>query len=95
LENIQSPNSHKIGLYNYPTPFNPKTTIEFYFPYIKYVTLKVYNILGEGVATLVSKKLAAGRYKYDWDASSLASGVYLYRIQAGDYVAVKKMILLR
>lgn len=79
----------------YPNPFNPTTNIEFYIPKSEFVTLKVYNILGEEVAALVSNRLSAGSYKYDWDASSLASGVYLYRIQAGSYVESKKMILLR
>jgi hypothetical protein len=87
---------------SYPNPFNPTTTIEFSIPKADFVTLKVYNILGEEVATLVSERLAAGSYKYDWparssggDASSLASGVYLYRIQAGEYRDTKKMVLLR
>jgi hypothetical protein len=57
--------------------------------------LEVYDILGERVATLISERLTAGKYRYDWDGGSLASGVYLYRIQAGDYVDSKKMILLR
>jgi N-acetylneuraminic acid mutarotase len=80
---------------NYPNPFNPFTNIEFSIPKSEYVILKIYNILGEEVATLVSKDHTAGKYKYNWDASSMASGVYLYRIQAGDYVEVKKMVLLR
>jgi len=80
---------------NYPNPFNPKTVIEFSIPKSEFVTLKVYNILGEEVATLVSQRLAAGQYKYDWDASTLASGVYLYRLQAGDYAETRKMVLLQ
>ena len=70
---------------NYPNPFNPITTIEFDLPKSSDVTLKVYNILGEEVATLVSDKLYAGSYLYEWDASKLASGVYLYRLRAGEY----------
>jgi len=80
---------------NYPNPFNPSTNIEFSIPKSEFVTLKVFNILGQEVATLVSEKLAAGNHKYDWPASSLASAVYLYRIQTADYVETKKMILLR
>jgi hypothetical protein len=80
---------------NYPNPFNPTTSIEFSIPKSEFVTLKVYNILGEEVATLVAERLPAGKYKYDWDAGSLASGVYLYRIQTGTYVDSKKMVLLR
>ena len=80
---------------NYPNPFNPSTTIEFDLPKTTEVTLKVFNILGEEVATLVSSKLSTGSYSYNWDASNFASGVYLYRLQAGDYVETKKMILMR
>jgi len=80
---------------NYPNPFNPTTNIEFSIPKSEFVTLKVYNILGEEMATLVSEKLAAGSYKYDWDASSLASGVYLYRIKAGAFQQIKKMVLIK
>ena len=80
---------------NYPNPFNPSTTIEFYLPKSSEVTLKIFNILGEEVATLVSDKLSTGTYSYEWDASNFASGVYLYRVQAGDYVETKKMVLMR
>jgi len=80
---------------NYPNPFNPTTNIEFSIPKSELVTLKVYNILGEEVVTLISEKLNAGKYRYDWDASRQASGVYVYRIQAGDYVKTKKMILIK
>jgi hypothetical protein len=69
---------------NYPNPFNPTTIIEFDLPKTREVNLKVFNILGEEVATLVSDRLSTGSYSYEWDASNLASGVYLYRLQAGD-----------
>jgi hypothetical protein len=59
------------------------------------VTLKVYNILGEEITTLVSDRISAGSYSYEWDASELASGVYLYRLQAGDNVETRKMVLMR
>jgi hypothetical protein len=80
---------------NYPNPFNPSTIIKFNLPKTSHVTLKVFNILGEEVATLVSDRLSAGSYSYEWDASNLASGVYLYRLQAGDYVETRKMVLMR
>jgi hypothetical protein len=80
---------------NYPNPFNPITTIEFTLPKTSEVSLKIFNILGEEVATLVSDRLSTGSYSYEWDASNHASGVYLYRLQAGDYVETKKMILMR
>jgi len=80
---------------NYPNPFNPNTTIEFALPHTEFVFLKIYNILGEEVATLVSAKLPAGKHKYEWDAGELASGVYLYKFEAGDFVEVKKMVLMK
>jgi uncharacterized delta-60 repeat protein len=80
---------------NYPNPFNPITAIEFQIPKSIYVTLKIYNLLGEEVATLVSGQLVAGSYSYAWDGSRVASGVYLYRLEAEGYVETRKMILLR
>jgi len=80
---------------NYPNPFNPTTFITFDLPKTSKVSLKVFNILGEEVATLLSASLPSGSYKYVWDASHLASGVYLYRFQAGDYVGTRMMILMR
>jgi C1A family cysteine protease len=80
---------------NYPNPFNPSTTIEFALPKSAFVTLKVYNLLGEEVATLVAEQRSAGIHKLNWDARGLASGVYLYRMEAGDFVQVKKLILMR
>jgi hypothetical protein len=80
---------------NYPNPFNPTTTIGFLLPQSEFIILKIYNILGEEVAMLVSERLTAGKYKYEWDAKGLASGVYLYRIQTCNYVESKKMVLLR
>ncbi|UCG55151.1 MAG: T9SS type A sorting domain-containing protein, partial [Dehalococcoidia bacterium] len=86
----------------YPNPFNPSTTIEFDLPKTSQVTLKIYNILGEEVATLVSDRLTAGSYSYEWNASNLSSGVYLYRLsvgsltgEAGDFVETRKMVLMR
>ena len=80
---------------NYPNPFNPTTTIEFDLPKTSEVSLKVFNILGEEVATLLSASLHSGSYTYEWDASGLASGVYLYRLEAEGYVQTRKMILMK
>jgi hypothetical protein len=80
---------------NYPNPFNPNTTIEFDLPKTSKVTLKVFNIIGEEVATLVSEKLSAGSYSYEWDASNLASGVYLYHLEAEGFVQTRKMVLMK
>lgn len=69
---------------NYPNPFNPSTTIKFAIPKSEFVTLKIYNSIGQEVASLVSDNLSAGNYTYSWNAGPLAGGVYFYKIQAGD-----------
>jgi len=78
---------------NYPNPFNPGTTIEFDIPQNGYVTMRVYNVLGQKVATLVNKPLDQGRYSVTFDGSGLATGVYVYRLQVNDRTEVKKMVL--
>ena len=80
---------------NYPNPFNPTTAIQFTLPKSARVTLRVYNILGQEVATLVNGNLTAGIHSVDFDASRLASGVYLYNITAGDFSSTRKMVLLK
>ena len=80
---------------NYPNPFNPSTTIRFSVPKEVPVNLSVYNILGEKVKELKNEVMKPGYYEIEFDATSVASGVYLYRIKAGDFVQTKKMILLR
>ncbi|MBN1352657.1 T9SS type A sorting domain-containing protein [candidate division KSB1 bacterium] len=80
---------------NYPNPFNPSTAIEFALPKSVFVTLKVYNLLGEELATLISEQRAAGIHRFNWKSEGLASGVYFYRLQAGEFAETKKLILLR
>ncbi len=80
---------------NYPNPFNPSTKIEFSIPAQSQVELKVFNILGQEVSTLVNESLKAGNHVVTFDASRLATGVYLYRIKAGSFVSTKKMLLLK
>lgn len=81
---------------NFPNPFNPTTTIEFSIPKSEFVTLKIYNVLGQEAATLISESMQAGNYRTEWDASGFASGVYYYHIKAGgEFQEVKKMILIR
>ncbi len=80
---------------NYPNPFNPTTTIEFALPMSGNVNLAVYDILGRKVADLVNGNLTAGYHTINFNASDLSSGVYFYRIEAGDFVSVKKLMLLK
>ncbi len=80
---------------NFPNPFNPATTINYRLPQTGFVTLKVYDILGKEVATLVNEQKNQGRYSVNFDASNLASGVYIYQLRANDYVSTKKMLLLK
>jgi TolB-like protein len=80
---------------NYPNPFNPLTAISWQLAVDSHVELSVYNVLGEKVATLVSKKMNPGNHSYIFGAENLASGIYYYQLVAGDYREVKKMILLR
>jgi|GEM_PF-4437146 len=80
---------------NYPNPFNPSTTIEFSISHSSEVSLTVYNCLGQNVATLVSEKLPAGRYKTQWTAGNVASGVYFCRLQAGAFTETKKLVVLK
>ncbi len=80
---------------NYPNPFNPSTTIEFLIPKSEFVTLKIYNLLGQEVTTLISDRLNAGNYKYEFNTQNLSSGIYYYQLSAGEYKEVKKMILLQ
>lgn len=88
------PNSFSLGQ-NYPNPFNPTTTISFSLPSRSFVSLKVFNVLGREVATIVSEELPAGNYIRQWNAAGAASGVYYYRASAGRFTETKKMVLLR
>ena len=80
---------------NYPNPFNPTTTIRFGLPTSGNVTLIVYNILGQKVATIVNARLNAGTYQYQFNAGHLSSGIYLYKLQTKDYLQIKKMMLIK
>jgi hypothetical protein len=80
---------------NYPNPFNPSTTILFGLPVVSDVTVKLFNVLGQEVATLFEGRLNAGQHELQFDAENLSAGVYIYRIQAGDDVAMKRMVLLK
>jgi hypothetical protein len=92
--NTQVPNSYSLSQ-NYPNPFNPVTNISYAIPKAGNVKLVVYDVLGREVATLVNEVKTPGSYKVMFDASNLASGVYMYRIEAGDFVNTKKMMLVK
>jgi hypothetical protein len=80
---------------NYPNPFNPITVIAFDLPTTGEVALSVFDLLGREVARLERDVLAAGRHVYQWDASSVASGVYLYRLSAGDHISERTLVLAK
>ena len=80
---------------NYPNPFNPSTTISFSLPSQSFVSLKVFDIVGREVATIVSEEMPAGAYTRQWNAAKMSSGIYFYRLQAGSYTQTKKLVLLK
>ena len=80
---------------NYPNPFNPSTTIPFSVPSKAFVSLKVFDALGREVSSLVSEELSAGTHSRQWSAVGLASGIYFYRLQAGNVVEPRRLILPR
>ena len=90
----QVPTTYKLAQ-NHPNPFNPKTVISYQLAGGSDVELSIYNLLGQKIATLVNQKQVAGVYQVEWDGSGLASGVYYYRLEAGEFQSVKKMILIK
>jgi len=80
---------------NFPNPFNPSTTISFSIPSEGFVTLKVYDVIGREIKTLVNEKRAVGKYEIHFDASQFTSGIYFYKLKSGNYIQTKKMILLK
>lgn len=80
---------------NYPNPFNPTTTISYSLPQTDWVIVKIYNLLGSKVATLVDEKMYPGNYQVTWDAKDFSSGIYFYHLQAGPTIQVKKMVLIK
>jgi len=80
---------------SYPNPGNPSMTIQFFLPRSSFATLKVFNVLGEELATLVSERLPAGTHQRKLDATDFASGVYFYRLHAGEFSETKKLILIK
>ena len=80
---------------NYPNPFNPSTTVRYELPERALVTLTVYNVLGQNVATLVSEEKEPGVHQVQFDGAGFASGLYFYRLKAGGFVETRKLVLLR
>ena len=93
-QNIELPNNFILEQ-NYPNPFNPATTIQYQIPKLLHVTLKIYDILGRELATVVNEEQTIGKYEVEFNGSNYVSGIYFYQLQAGNYSSVKKMILIK
>jgi hypothetical protein len=94
FDDQRMPTEYSLGQ-NYPNPFNPATRIDFQLPEKKYVSLKIYDVQGNLVSTLVDQELEAGYHGTTWDASGFASGVYFYRFTSGSFIATKRLLLLK
>jgi photosystem II stability/assembly factor-like uncharacterized protein len=96
VNNVKSGLPKEFSLHqNYPNPFNPATTISFYLPSKSFVSLKIFDLLGKEIATIVSEEMPAGSYSRQWNAAKISSGIYFYRLQASAFIETKKLILLR
>jgi hypothetical protein len=93
-DELMFPTAYKIEQ-NFPNPFNPNTTIKYSIPQTSQVQIKVFDVLGNEIEKLVNEEKPAGNYEVNWNAAILPSGVYFYRLQAGDFVQTRKMILLK
>lgn len=93
-ENTEEPTRFQLKQ-NYPNPFNPATEITYKLPVARHVVLKVYDMLGRPIKTLVNTDQEAGNYTIRFNAGSLSSGMYIYRLEAGDYEQIRKMILIK
>jgi hypothetical protein len=95
---IEDENTSPVGYFlnqNYPNPFNPSTEISFSLAKSSFVTLEVYNSLGQKIITLVNTKMNPGHHELKFEANNLPSGIYYYKIRAGEFQSVKKMLLLQ
>jgi hypothetical protein len=92
--NLQIPSSFEV-FQNYPNPFNPSTTIKYSVPQAAIVKVSVYDILGREILNLVNEEKLPGNYEVKFDGANLSSGIYFYRMQAGEYMIVKKMSLIK
>jgi hypothetical protein len=94
VESLAIPTEFNVSQ-NYPNPFNPTTTINFQLPEQKFVSLKIYDVRGNLVTTLVSKEMEAGYHSVQWNAGKYASGVYFYRFTSGSFISTKRLLLLK
>jgi hypothetical protein len=94
-ENNSSVLSDYVLFNNYPNPFNPSTKVKYQIPKISFVTIKVYDVLGNEVENLVNEEKPVGTYEVEWSGSGLPSGVYFYQLRAGEFVETKKMVLIK
>jgi hypothetical protein len=94
MSESEIPKEYKLEQ-NYPNPFNPATTINYSLPKQSYVEMRVLDLLGREVTTLVKKEQSAGEYKVQFDGSSLPSGIYIYSIHAGEYRDSRKLMILK
>jgi len=96
VNSLKSPALGQFALnQNYPNPFNPSTTISFSIPSLEFVSLKIYDILGREVTTLVSTQLAQGDHSVNWNAQNISSGVYFCRLEVGTHRQVRSLILIK
>ncbi len=98
ITSIEEKNTTPVGYIlhqNYPNPFNPETKISFSLPKSTFVTLEIYNSLGQKVATLINNEMNSGSHKITFNASDLSSGIYYYKMQAGQFQSARKMLLLQ
>lgn len=96
IETVKSEMAKRFKLdQNYPNPFNQSTTIEYYLPWRQNITLTVSTMTGRMIVSLVREQKSSGMHQVTWDASTVPSGIYFYRLQAGEYIETKKMILLK
>ena len=91
---ITAPNNFAL-FQNYPNPFNPTTNISYQLPITGNVTLKIYDMLGREIATLVNEVKEPGTYELKWNAANLPSGIYLYKLNAGNFAQTRKLVLLK
>lgn len=88
------PDAFRLGQ-NFPNPFNPTTTISFDIPFQTYVSIKVYNLVGQEVAIIVNENMTAGSYSKVWNAASMSSGIYFYKLQTQSFTDTRKLVLLK